>query len=119
MPNKDELQQFSADHALFNSAMTTVKDQSRIGSCTANSLAGAYEYLFKKSAGSNIDVSRLFIYYNARALNAQMYGIANTGYSMTDAIAALEQYGTCFELIWPYKISYVNVQPSEATYEQA
>ncbi|CAF1283762.1 unnamed protein product [Rotaria sordida] len=46
--------------------MTPIEDQSQIGSCTANCLAGAYEYLTKKSNGMNMDVSRLFIYYNAR-----------------------------------------------------
>ncbi|CAF5065018.1 unnamed protein product, partial [Rotaria sp. Silwood1] len=59
MPHKEDLQQSFSDHVLFSSDhlppkvdlrpyMTTVEDQSRIGSCTANSLVGVYEYLIKK-----------------------------------------------------------------------
>ena len=46
--------------------MTTVEDQGQVNSCTANAVAGAYEYLVKKNQGIDYDVSRLFIYYNAR-----------------------------------------------------
>ncbi|CAF4360146.1 unnamed protein product [Rotaria sordida] len=78
MPYKENLRQFFSDHVLYSNDqlppkvdlrpdMTPVEDESRIGSCSANSLAGAYEYLLKKVNGSNIDMSRLFIYYNGRA----------------------------------------------------
>jgi hypothetical protein len=38
---------------------------------------------------------------------------------MTDAIEALEEYGTCLESIWPYDISRVNTRPDDEAYEQA
>ncbi|CAF3513982.1 unnamed protein product [Rotaria sp. Silwood1] len=38
---------------------------------------------------------------------------------MTYAIEALEEFGTCFESLWPYDISSVNVKPSDEAYEQA
>lgn len=45
--------------------LTDVEEQ--VGSsCVANAFAGAYEYLAKRSLGEAGDVSRLFIYYNAR-----------------------------------------------------
>ena len=37
-------------------------------SCVANAFAGAYEYLAKRNNGDAGDVSRLYIYYNARWL---------------------------------------------------
>ena len=48
-------------------SMTKVEDQGPVPSCTANAIAGAYEYLIKKHLdGAEVDVSRMFIYYNAR-----------------------------------------------------
>ncbi|CAF4063790.1 unnamed protein product, partial [Rotaria sordida] len=148
LPSKENLRQFFSDHILFNddqlppkvdlrSDMTPVEDQSRIGSCTANSLAGtqindihfsvlvtcliigAYEYLMKKTTGSYVDVSRLFIYYNGRFKKDPNTPITDKGCSMTKAIEALEEYGTCFESVWPYNISSVNVKPSDESFEQA
>ncbi|CAF2524381.1 unnamed protein product [Rotaria sp. Silwood2] len=103
----------------LRSDMTPVEDQSKLGSCAANCLAGAYEYLTKKSNGLSTDVSRLFIYYNARVKGNDSESIEDTGCSMTDAIEALEEFGTCLESIWPYDISHVNTRPNEQAYEQA
>ncbi|CAF3113827.1 unnamed protein product [Rotaria sp. Silwood2] len=130
LPEKENLRQSFSDHVLYSNDqlppkvdlgpyMTTVEDQSKIGSCTANSLAGAYEYLLKKRNESNIDVSRLFIYYNGRAKKDQTAAITDKGCSMTNAIEALEEFGTCFESLWPYDISSVNVRPPDEAYEQA
>jgi hypothetical protein len=80
---------------------------------------GAYQYLTKKSNDCNIDVSRLFIYYNARVKGNNSEPIIDSGCSMTNAIEALEEFGTCLESIWPYDISNVNVRPSDKAYEQA
>jgi len=46
--------------------LTPVEDQGNTNSCTANAIAGAYEYLLKKHLNMPLYVSRLFIYYNAR-----------------------------------------------------
>jgi hypothetical protein len=80
---------------------------------------GAYEYLTKKSTGYNTNVSRLFIYYNARVKSNNSELIDDFGCSMTDAIEALEEFGTCLESIWPYDISNVNIRPNDEAYEQA
>ncbi|CAF0884041.1 unnamed protein product [Rotaria sordida] len=130
MPNKPELCQSFSDHILYSSdqlppkvdfraAMTPVEDQSRIGSCVANTLAGAYEHLVKKANGYEIDVSRLFIYYNARAFNNQSGYLTDSGCSMTEAIETLEQYGVCLESIWPYETSMVNARPNQQAYRAA
>ncbi len=44
-----------------------VEDQKELGSCTANALAGALEFLMKKDKVTFTDMSRLFIYYNERS----------------------------------------------------
>ncbi|CAF1506720.1 unnamed protein product, partial [Didymodactylos carnosus] len=88
--------------------MTAVEDQSQIGSCSANALAGRNE-----------DVSRLFVYYNSRAQNNPSAWISDTGCSMTDAIEALDEHGACRESQWPYDISKVNQRPPSFTYEEA
>jgi hypothetical protein len=79
---------------------------------------GAYEYLLKKSSGQDVDVSRLFIYYNGRARKKNVTTITDSGCSMTNAIEALEEFGTCLESVWPYDIASVNTKPHEQAYEQ-
>ncbi|CAF2737192.1 unnamed protein product [Rotaria sp. Silwood2] len=130
MPNKPQLCQSFSDHVLYSSdqlppkvdfraAMTLVEDQSRIGSCVANTLAGAYEYLVKKANSSEIDVSRLFIYYNGRASDDPSGNLTDSGCSMTKAIETLEEYGVCLESMWPYDISMVNARPDQQCYQAA
>lgn len=80
---------------------------------------GAYEYLTKKQSGNNIDVSRLFIYYNGRVKQDNNSDITDSGCSMTCAIEALEESGVCLESIWPYDISQVNARPSDEAYQAA
>ncbi|CAF3345220.1 unnamed protein product [Rotaria socialis] len=129
MPHKEELKMAFSDHVLLTQDqlppkvdlrpfMSTVEDQSRIGSCTANALAGAYEYLIKKNHGTNIDVSRLFIYYNGRVKNTHLPVVTDSGCSMTNAIEALAEFGTCLELTWPYAIASVNSIPNVRAFHQ-
>ncbi|MEY4937571.1 MAG: hypothetical protein RIS64_3930, partial [Bacteroidota bacterium] len=50
--------------------LTAVENQGAVGSCTANAVVGAYEYLAKQHLGDKAwDVSRLYVYYNARAMS--------------------------------------------------
>ena len=84
------------------------------------SAIGAYEYLLKKATGRHIDVSRLFVYYNARAkLNGMNEYIMDTGCSVTSAIEALDEFGICLESVWPYDTSAVNERPSDEAYDAA
>ena len=86
-------------------------------------MAGLYEYLIKKSTGNHVDVSRLFVYYNARKkdLADQMSKpkIIDEGCSITSAIEALKESGICLESIWPYKKKKVNLKPSSTSYKKA
>ncbi|CAF1119092.1 unnamed protein product [Didymodactylos carnosus] len=96
---------------------TTVENQRQINSCVGNALAGAYEYLIKKETGKEIDISRLFIYYNARANRSQ--NIRDDGCYISDAIQTLKTKGVCKEDYWPYNLVHVNTKPSSNAYKEA
>ncbi|TAD89861.1 MAG: peptidase C1 [Bacteroidetes bacterium] len=93
-----------------------MEDQSAVNSCTANAIAGAYEYLLQRSQGDAVDISRLFIYYNAR----QYDGIrGDQGSTITGSIHVLETIGTCTESTWTYEPHLVDQQPHPEAYEEA
>ena len=73
----------------------------------------------KKANGYDIDVSRLFIYYNARAQDNQSGQLTDSGCSMTNGIESLQAYGVCLESMWPYNIENVNIPPYQELYQAA
>lgn len=101
--------------------MTEIEDQGEVGSCVANATAGAYEYLAKMHTGEDYDVSRLFIYYNARYIESEEdeSAIEDEGCLVQDAIEGLKQYGACSEDTYPYNIKKVNKEPHAEAYEEA
>jgi len=98
--------------------LTAVENQGQTNSCAANATAGAYEYLVKRHFGEEAyDVSRMFIYYNARKLEADE--IEDQGSALQDVIAGLQERGACSETTWPFEEERVNEEPSEEAYEEA
>ena len=93
--------------------LTKIEEQVGM-SCVANTCAGAYEYLAKRNLGNASDVSRLFIYYNARAESDSQE--EDDGTSMIDAIEALKKYGACREDLWPNDEDAINEEPSAEAY---
>jgi C1A family cysteine protease len=77
-----------------------VEDQRNLGSCTANALAGAMEYLCVKNKAAYVDFSRLFIYYNERVLEGNVN--QDAGAEIRDGIKVLAKFGACPESLWPY-----------------
>ncbi|MEZ4302163.1 MAG: C1 family peptidase [Polyangiaceae bacterium] len=99
--------------------MTPVEDQEETNSCAANATAGAYEYLVKRHLGeSAYDVSRLFIYYNARAAEGSGE-IEDEGAILQCVIDGLKEHGACAESTWPFDAGAVNEEPSDDAYEEA
>ncbi len=99
--------------------MTTVEDQGQTNSCAANATAGAYEYLMKRHLGDeSYDVSRLFIYFNARAKDGGAQ-ILDEGSVLANVIEGLKEYGACSEESWPFDSTNVNTPPAEETYQEA
>ncbi len=98
--------------------MTKVENQKHLSSCTANATAGAYEYLAKKHLKNRaFEVSRLFVYYNARLRASSQ--IKDSGSHIQYAIDSLHKLGACTEDIWPYDTNKVNDKPHTSTYEEA
>jgi len=94
-----------------------VEDQGQLGSCTANALAGALEYLERKDAVSFQDVSRLFIYYNERVVEHTVSD--DSGAMLRDGIKTLAKLGVCPETLWPYVIARFAAKPSPACFAAA
>ena len=90
-----------------------------LGYSTANAFAGVLEYLINRKYGRKLDVSRLFIYYNARQLQDQDHSIKDVGTTPHHSAEALRQYGDCEEKFWPYRTDMVNKKPPQSVYDRA
>ncbi len=97
--------------------MTPVEQQGTIGSCTANSCAGAYEYLINRNEGHFYDISRLFLYYNSRCMNGQQN--VDMGAPLGNVLKCLSETGVCSEELWPYITNKVFIKPPQNAYDEA
>jgi len=96
--------------------MSEVEEQ--VGnSCVANAFVGAYEYLAKRELGESGNVSRLFVYYNARAREGCEH--EDGGAQMCRAIESLIEHGACSEELWSNDTLLVCERPDENAYEHA
>jgi len=78
-----------------------IYDQGRIGSCTANAIAGAIQFDRRKLGLSPDFVpSRLFIYYNERSVEGHIG--TDSGAQIRDGIKSVHLAGVCPETEWPY-----------------
>jgi C1A family cysteine protease len=78
-----------------------IYDQGALGSCTANAIAAAIEFdQRKEKLPAPFTPSRLFIYYNERALEGNISN--DIGAMIRDGIKSVAQQGVCAEPSWPY-----------------
>lgn len=97
---------------------TIVESQESLGSCSSNALTNAYELLVNREYPEYFThLSRLFIYYNARA----EYGNIQTddGIFLRDGLKTLAKFGVCSENLWPYDIDKFDDKPTDECYEDA
>ena len=80
--------------------LPAVYDQGQIGSCTANAIAGAVEFDLMKQQLSDFMPSRLFIYYNERAMEGHVK--YDAGAQIRDGVKSVAKLGVCPEPEWPY-----------------
>ena len=107
-----------ADYVDLRPYASAVEDQLHLGSCVGQAVVGAYELMLNKFCRSNFtDLSRLFVYYNARALDNAVD--EDVGAYTRDGVKSLNKWGVCSENIWPYLISQFSTAPSIAAYEDA
>ncbi len=95
--------------------MPPIFDQGNLGSCTANAIAGAFEY----DEGTHVSLypSRLFIYYNER--NKEGTVDKDAGASLRDGIKTMAKIGACSEDLWPYDISKFTERPPQNCFDDA
>lgn len=94
-----------------------VYDQGQLGSCTANAIAAAYEFDQMKQKDQAFTPSRLFIYYNERALEHTVP--YDSGASIRDSAITIQTSGVCPETMWPYIISEFTQKPLPNCYSTA
>ncbi len=94
-----------------------VYDQGELGSCTANAIAAALEFDAARQGLPVSIPSRLFIYYNERAIEGTVS--SDAGAQIRDGIKSVAQWGDCPETEWPYVTSQFAVQPPQSCYDDA
>jgi hypothetical protein len=97
--------------------LTPIENQGDSNSCTANATAGAHEYLLKRLKGQDDDVSRLFIYYNARKLDGAIQ--VDEGSYLQSCVGVLREYGACSEKAWPFNLDRILDAPDAKAYDEA
>jgi C1A family cysteine protease len=94
-----------------------VYDQYRTQSCSANALASALTLDANQRDEKLAPPSRLYIYYNARALtNTQT---SDSGTTIRNAIKAFARQGACAEAQWPFRKRDITKRPVHACYRDA
>lgn len=87
-------------------------NQGQLGSCTANALAGAMDFIRQ-----GLIASRLFIYYNERVIEDTVS--YDAGANLRDGIKSLASQGVCRETLWAYDVFKFAVKPPQACYDLA
>jgi C1A family cysteine protease len=93
---------------------SAVEDQGDLGSCTAHALTSAFEAVLLKNGWQFSEMSRLFLYYNERAIEHTVN--EDSGAMIRDGIKSLVKQGCCREIRWPYDIKKFTARPAAACY---
>ena len=96
-----------------------VYNQGHIQSCSANSIAAAIQFAQRKQLLQSFMPSRLFIYYNERAM--QNATGEDAGAQLRNGIKTISKQGVPPESAWPYstELSVLTKKPREDAYRDA
>lgn len=94
-----------------------VYDQGQLGSCTANAISGAIQFDQKKQGLKTWVPSRLFIYYNERAIEGTVN--SDSGAQIRDGVKSVANLGVCPESEWPYDINEFTDKPTAKCFTDA
>jgi C1A family cysteine protease len=106
-----------------------VFDQSNLGSCTSQAIAGMLEFLELQAERQNLQssetfgdnqydpISRLFIYYNERLKEGDPQN--DGGAQIRTGIQVIKTVGFCRESLWPYIEDKFSVKPADEAYAEA
>jgi C1A family cysteine protease len=92
--------------------------QGTLNSCTANAIAAAIEFdQIKECRSERFRPSRLFIYYNERALDHSIP--SDSGAQIRSGMKTVAKRGVCPERLWPYRIRQFRKKPLPRCYSDA
>jgi C1A family cysteine protease len=95
-----------------------VYNQGGLGSCTANAIAGLYEFDEMQEKEPKIFTpSRLFIYYNERVMEGTIN--EDNGAEIRNGMKTINSVGVCPEANWPYVESAFAKKPPAKLYALA
>jgi len=94
-----------------------VYNQGKLGSCTANAICAAVHYDQVQQSLVPFCPSRLFLYYNERALEGTID--QDSGATIRDGMKALKNLGVCSEISWPYETEVFADRPPDVCYQAA
>ena len=95
-----------------------VLDQGELGSCTAHAIANAFRFdEMKQKVAAPMVPSRLFIYYNERAIEGTVR--SDAGAQIRDGIKSIVKLGVCPESEWPYDIAMFAKRPPAKAFKDA
>jgi C1A family cysteine protease len=94
-----------------------IYDQGELGSCTANAIAGAYEFDQLQERQPDFMPSRLFIYFNERDMEGTID--IDAGAMIRDGIKSVAKVGVCTEKSWPYDIAAFRDRPGQPCFREA
>jgi C1A family cysteine protease len=92
-------------------------DQGQLGSCTGNGCARLFEHRLHAEGRALLIPSRLFIYYNERALEGTIN--SDSGAQVRDGLKVLAKFGAPPETDWPYNIGKFKLKPPAQAYADA
>jgi len=104
-------------HVDLRGVCPPVENQANTNSCVANAIVGALEVHQRKAGLPVTDLSRLFLYYNARALDEKEQD--DCGSFIHKGMAAVMAFGVCEERMWPFLEPMVKTRPTDACYQNA
>lgn len=96
---------------------TPVYDQGQLGSCTANAIGAAIQFCRRKQQLPHFAPSRLFLYYNERAMEGTI--ASDAGAMIRDGIKCVARFGDCPEAEWPYDEAAFAQKPRPECYSVA
>lgn len=94
-----------------------VYDQGRLGSCTADAIAAAYEFQQVAQHLEDFLPSRLFVYYNERYMEGTVD--SDSGAMIRDGLKSVGRLGVCAENEWPYDVQQFRTRPPRRCFDEA
>jgi C1A family cysteine protease len=95
-----------------------VYNQGNLNSCTANAIAAALEFdEIKQGFRAPFVPSRLFIYFNERAMEGKIG--SDSGAQIRDGMKSVAKQGVCKEEAWPYLEEKLKTRPTKRCFAEA